>query len=158
MKMDRHRFEATANARSLAIDFSAELENIDRASSAVQTFLEDVGFQEVLFGVELVLREVLLNAVIHGCGSNPDRMIDCRLGVDDDVLTLVVGDKGEGFQPPADFEEIPPPDIAGSRGGAILRQYATSYSYNDVGNEITIHFNVNHPGKKTVSGKSWGKP
>ena len=61
------------------------------------------------FELELALREALANAVIHGCGSDPAKVVECSVsGGESGEVIIVVRDPGRGFDPAA----IPSP-VAG---------------------------------------------
>jgi len=48
--------------------------------------------------IDLVLREALANAVIHGAGSDPSKTVACSVGCEDEHgMIIVVSDPGEGF-------------------------------------------------------------
>ena len=56
--------------------------------------------------IELALNEALANAVVHGCGEDPDRQVEIAVGCDEDKgVVVVVRDPGEGFDP----GEVPSP-------------------------------------------------
>jgi serine/threonine-protein kinase RsbW len=90
------------------------------------------------FAVELLMREVLTNAVVHGCRTDPDKQIRCCLRIKSGRLLIAVEDDGEGFDwraaraHPVDFA-----DCAG-RGTGLLRIYANRVRYNAVGNAVTL--------------------
>lgn len=52
------------------------------------------------FEIETGLREALANAIRHGCGHDPTRMIQCAVACDQDRgVLIVVRDPGPGFDP-----------------------------------------------------------
>lgn len=52
------------------------------------------------FEIETSLREALVNAVVHGCRSDPDKLVQCCVACDDGRgLLIVVRDPGHGFDP-----------------------------------------------------------
>ncbi len=61
------------------------------------------------YEIEVALREALANAIIHGCGSDPSKTVQCCVACDEDRgLLLIVRDPGEGFDP----ARIPSPVMA----------------------------------------------
>jgi len=50
--------------------------------------------------VELALNEALANAVVHGAGSDPSKIIECDVACDESGgMLIVVRDPGKGFDP-----------------------------------------------------------
>jgi serine/threonine-protein kinase RsbW len=50
--------------------------------------------------IELALAEALANAVVHGCGSDPSKIIECDVACDEaHGMLIVVRDPGKGFDP-----------------------------------------------------------
>jgi len=50
--------------------------------------------------IELALSEALANAVVHGCKSDPSKVVECDVACDQNhSLLIVVRDPGEGFDP-----------------------------------------------------------
>ncbi len=50
------------------------------------------------FEIEIALREALANAVVHGCGNDPSKVVECALSCSESgELSIVVRDPGPGF-------------------------------------------------------------
>jgi serine/threonine-protein kinase RsbW len=89
------------------------------------------------FIAELLVREALTNAVVHGCNSDPDRRVRCSLRLTNGRLLVAVRDDGDGFDWRAVWKnEAAFPDCSG-RGIEILRKYAR-VRYNNRGNAVMI--------------------
>jgi serine/threonine-protein kinase RsbW len=90
------------------------------------------------FAAELLLREALTNAVVHGCHTDPDKQVRCSLRLKAGRLLIAVHDDGDGFDwRAARVREAAFPDFSG-RGIGILRKYATRVRYNARGNAVAI--------------------
>ncbi len=60
------------------------------------------------YEIETSLREALANAIIHGCGNDPSKIVQCCVACDEDHgLLLIVRDPGTGF----DVAQLPDPMI-----------------------------------------------
>ncbi len=60
------------------------------------------------YEIETSLREALANAILHGCGNDPSKQVQCCVACDTDRgLLLIVRDPGKGFDP----AQIPSPVI-----------------------------------------------
>jgi serine/threonine-protein kinase RsbW len=52
------------------------------------------------FEIELALEEALANAVIHGCGNDASKVVECSISSSESgQVTIVVRDPGPGFDP-----------------------------------------------------------
>jgi serine/threonine-protein kinase RsbW len=137
----------------LSFSFSSELPLVDLACREADWVLRGHGLQERLFAVQLLLRETLNNAVIHGNGLDARKMVGCELDLSGGAILLSVNDEGEGFDwrrhyPPEEddplLSELGDPELSTSGYGMrILENYADEAHFNDKGNVITIRiFNV----------------
>ncbi len=131
-------FLVTPADQSLHIRMAARLENIDRACAEAKTFLQHQCLQQHAFAVQLVMREALANAVIHGSGSDPANQVTFSLNYDGRDLVMRVSDQGPGFSWSQVPKEIPCPDCPGGRGVSIMRQYFDEVSYNERGNAVVL--------------------
>jgi serine/threonine-protein kinase RsbW len=52
------------------------------------------------FEIELALEEALVNAILHGCGNDASKMVECSVSSSESgQVTIVVRDPGPGFDP-----------------------------------------------------------
>jgi anti-sigma regulatory factor (Ser/Thr protein kinase) len=90
------------------------------------------------FPAELLLREALTNAVVHGCGSDPGKQVRCFLRLRASRLLIAVADDGDGFDWHATRgNRADVPDSSG-RGMEILNIYASHVRFNKKGNVVTM--------------------
>jgi serine/threonine-protein kinase RsbW len=90
------------------------------------------------FAAELLVREALTNAVVHGSRTDPGRRVRCCVRLKSGRLVIRVEDNGDGFDwRAARDNRAAPPDCSG-RGIEILRKYADRVRYNERGNGVTI--------------------
>jgi len=45
----------------------------------------------------IALQEGLANAVLHGCGSDPAKLVHCSVEITPEAITIVIRDPGKGF-------------------------------------------------------------
>ena len=90
------------------------------------------------FAAELLLREALTNAVVHGSGSDRGKQVRCCLRFKGGRLLIAVEDDGDGFDWRAARQE--PAGLLDScgRGVGILFQYADRTRFNNNGNAVTM--------------------
>ncbi|MGB6945327.1 MAG: ATP-binding protein [Bryobacteraceae bacterium] len=92
----------------------------------------------ICFGAELLVREALTNAVLHGSGADPAKQVRCSVRLKGRRLLIAVSDDGEGFDwRAARHKPAGSLDISG-RGIGILHQYANWVRYNERGNVVTM--------------------
>jgi serine/threonine-protein kinase RsbW len=90
------------------------------------------------FAQELLLREALTNAVLHGSGQDPAKLVRCVARWRGQRLLVVVEDEGEGWDWRAAWER-PVDDASDSgRGLFILRSYARRVRFNRKGNLVAF--------------------
>ena len=91
-----------------------------------------------LFAAELLMREAVTNAVVHGCGGDRSRHVFCRVRLKGRKLTIVVADNGGGFDWRAAWSRSAGLSDPSGRGIEILRRYSTRVRFNRSGNTVVI--------------------
>ena len=102
------------------IRFSANLPLLDRAVEEAVRFVQDHRVTGNLFDVKLLLREALLNAVLHGSHSDPKRDVSLEVLADAGQLRLTVTDQGPGFDWRTGLSTLAPPEATTGRGLTII--------------------------------------
>lgn len=126
-----------ASAKSWMIN--ACLSNVDEVCSDMSAWLMEQELASHRFPLELLVREGLNNAIIHGCQLNPSRQICCQLERVEDALLLKIEDDGAGFDwqthLPNNDEET---DHENGRGLQIYRLYSDFVGFNPRGNQVIL--------------------
>jgi serine/threonine-protein kinase RsbW len=124
--------------REIRADFPATLEAMD-------AFLGRLGLRDGWFGrngaafaSELLLREVLTNAVVHGCRSHPGLRVNCTVRQRGENFTFAVRDEGGGFDWRAMLGRPVRESAQSGRGMSILRDYASAFRFNSRGNGLVV--------------------
>ncbi len=128
----------TRSENLLEIQMSAELSNIDRACLETRASLREQGLEDCSFEVQLVMREALSNAIIHGSGMDKKKTVDYAFEIRDDTLIMRVRDQGAGFPWHEKSANMPAPHSLGGRGVTIMREYFDSVEFNEQGNAIVL--------------------
>ena len=110
---------------------------IEEVMGVVRT---DQWSEKDLFALELVLEEVLTNAVKHGNDSDPSKKVhfDCKLNRS--KVYVRVEDEGPGFDP----HSLPDPRepvnqmVVSGRGVLLITHFATNVVWNERGNVVEI--------------------
>ena len=126
----------------LRLRVPASLEAVEEICGEFRKCLAAVPDASAWFAAELIMREALNNSVLHGCGGNPDKQIECRVRVNSRRLIINVKDEGDGF----DWRRVAGRKTVVSavcgRGVSILFTYGTRVRFSNKGNAVTVvkHF------------------
>jgi anti-sigma regulatory factor (Ser/Thr protein kinase) len=90
------------------------------------------------FSTELLLREALTNAVVHGGAKDQNGRISCVLRVKRGRLIIAIRDGGKGFDWRAAWDGRAGSCDTHGRGIEILRHYASAVRFNPTGNSVTL--------------------
>ena len=96
------------------------------------------------FVVELLLREALTNAVVHGANRDPGRAIECELEMIPGGIVLRVCDDGEGFDWRMQVNQTAQSFAESGRGLEILRRYCARLRFNEAGNGVEMVRTFDH--------------
>jgi serine/threonine-protein kinase RsbW len=120
-------------------EFPATLDNVGRVCTAAGAILDQVPLQKKdRFAAELLLREALNNAVLHGCNEDPLLSFSCALTISDEEMVIEVTDQGAGFDWRSELQTLPGILRETGRGLPIYRAYAHSTIFNEAGNCVTL--------------------
>ncbi len=121
---------------TLKADVSAITPVVDQILSIVRDMKCGEGRE---FDIETALREALANAIVHGCGGDPNKSIQLIVACDESRgMLIVVRDPGPGF----DVSQIPSPVVGQNvyathgRGIYLINQLMDEVRYERGGTEI----------------------
>ncbi len=120
----------------------ATLARIDVLCDDIKAWLALRGLAHEQFGVMLLAREALVNAVVHGTSPDLGQTIDVQLDLVGDHLVLSVEDPGPGFGWRNVVGRVAAPYEDHGRGMTVFQSYASEVHYNDKGNKITLRKKV----------------
>ena len=119
----------------------AVTEQVGKIIDSLESELHD----SELFGLTLVLTEIINNAVIHGNKNKQNSVSgEVKLFRQNRELSINISDEGEGFEWKRLLMEkniSPDPDetlSADGRGYMLVRMYGFTYSFNAKGNEVEL--------------------
>jgi serine/threonine-protein kinase RsbW len=135
-------FEVSRAPGNLTVFLSPKLRYIDRAGEETERFLEESGAGVSPFGVLLIMREALTNAVLYGSRHEEDSRVRYSLILDAGTLTMEVEDDGDGFDWKSRTAEVPDITSESGRGMAIMSVYAAGFRYNEKGNRLAVFWQI----------------
>ena len=94
-------FDASNLVLKLNVSLAADRKAVDQVVQSVMKVVREIhcvtGGED---NIELALSEALSNAVVHGAGSDPSKVIECDVACDQEHgILIVVRDPGPGFDP-----------------------------------------------------------
>jgi serine/threonine-protein kinase RsbW len=93
-------------SNSRYIELPSVIESVDEAASSADEFARSRGFgDEIIFAVDLAIRESVANAVKHGNRFDENKAVQVTFSDIDEGLEIKVRDFGTGFT----VEDIPDP-------------------------------------------------
>ncbi|HNA89419.1 MAG TPA: ATP-binding protein [Anaerolineales bacterium] len=117
----------------------ADLEIVNSICSEISQWSVEQNLQEHTFPIEILMREALNNAIIHGCQMNAAGNIQVELWCDATALWLKVNDGGAGFKwEDALRVEMASDDQENGRGLKLYQLYADQVEFNECGNQVTL--------------------
>jgi serine/threonine-protein kinase RsbW len=122
----------------------AEVDNFCRE---VRELLTEIGLLAEIFPIELLLRESLTNAMLHGNCGDCARKVPVEVRIGRKWIILRITDEGAGFDPSKVRERVPHPEATCGRGLAIYALYAQRVIFNSKGNQVSLWRAVTGEGK-----------
>jgi serine/threonine-protein kinase RsbW len=93
-------------SETLELKLPSQIESVDEAATKTCEFATELGLgNELLFAIDLAVRESVANAIKHGNKFASDKEVDICLENSDKSFAITVSDHGSGFN----VEEIPDP-------------------------------------------------
>ncbi len=120
------------------VDIPSELARVDEVCRAARTLLEQNGLESRVFVADLLLREFINNAILHGNGSDSSKRVCVSVKIYGHTIALTVADEGSGFDWHAQMRNVPETSDVSGRGLAIGMEYAKKIKYNRSGNRVVI--------------------
>ena len=133
-------------AHQLTTTLKNDLAEIARLAEEVERFGESSGLpMKVVFRINLVMDELLTNAISYGYRDDTEHEIRIRLHAADGKVAVDIIDDGAPFNP---VDEAPPPDLEsevddrriGGLGIHLVRNMVerVGYARDDVRNHLTL--------------------
>ena len=115
----------------------ATLEALESFVAAFATWAETHNLPQ-RFESELVLREALTNAIVHGSACNPHMLVTCVVRLRHCRLTIAVSDQGPGFDWRDRWDHVPREMDCSGRGVGILRGLCHAIRFNQSGSRLVL--------------------
>jgi|ERR1039458_7193702 anti-sigma regulatory factor (Ser/Thr protein kinase) len=117
---------------------AAAREEVDQICSELRAGLLAELPRRERFAIELLLREALVNAVVHGAGDRRNAEIDCEVLPVAGGMKIRIADGGRGFDWRNRRDAVPSPLGEGGRGLQILHRYASQVQFSGNGSQVEL--------------------
>ncbi|MCP4639167.1 MAG: ATP-binding protein [bacterium] len=131
-------FDTEQNGKNVRVVFSSDYALAHQAVDTCVGFMvqRDLGPQP---DVQIVLRELLHNAIQHGNGNAPERRVACCMEHQAGRLCLTVADEGDGFGFEGMDTSIPEdPRSVRNRGLTLVHALSDDVMYISPGNVVRV--------------------
>jgi len=129
---------ASPGGISLRRDMPSRLEDIEALCHELRALCHRESLSACAFALELVARESLNNAVLHGNAGDATKRVGFELRCGRKWIRLSVSDQGPGFRWRDRHRSIPSDVADRGRGLPILALYAARVQFNRCGNRVTL--------------------
>ncbi len=130
---------------SRELEFTSVPENVNKVEAFVEVLKTDLHLSEEMEANILVsLSEAVNNAIVHGNKNNPAKKVSIKMEKDGNLLSFVVADEGEGFDPGMIIDPTAPENLdkPSGRGIFLMRSLADKVEFIDGGRKVNIAFNL----------------
>jgi len=117
--------------------FPAEVKLIDSIVEHCSHYVMGKDYDIDSYGLNVVLFEILANAVVHGNKKAPGKKVSISVTCKQEVFSITVIDEGPGFDWKNHINTVSLDSTEG-RGLILLEKYGYEYQYNSSGNAITV--------------------
>ena len=123
----------------LELSIPSQLSAVERVCERIRGLLAGRHSQQVRFEVELVARECLNNAILHGNGGLPHRRVSFVMRLGKQRICLRIADQGPGFNwHEARRRSWPGQNNPRGRGLLLVGSCTQRVRFNRKGNQITV--------------------
>ncbi len=123
---------------TLSLSIPSTLSAIEPLCTEIRQLLGKRHLEAMRFRVELVARECLNNAILHGNRGQASRRVRFDMRVGRKRISLRIADQGRGFNWRAHKPSWPTASSANGRGLLMASAYAERVAFNRRGNQITL--------------------
>ncbi|MBA7476877.1 MAG: hypothetical protein GH155_01020 [Spirochaeta sp.] len=136
-------FSIHKTASAITFRLSSEIYLVEQVVQTSEEYCSRLKVEEPS-SLMLVLRELLINAVVHGNQNDASRNVLCVIEkLNKSKFRIQVEDSGRGFDcksldmnPPEDLKHIQ------KRGYAIINALSDRIEFNDPGNKVTVFLTI----------------
>jgi serine/threonine-protein kinase RsbW len=133
----------TSIAQQYEIEIASLAESIVEVEQFVDGLKDKLQISDNLYGNLLIsLTEAVNNAIIHGNGLNAEKKVKVFCKRENDMVSFIVSDEGNGF----DYNNLPDPTDPNNiekltgRGVFLMKQLSDQLIFSNGGNTVEMQF------------------
>ncbi len=136
----------------ILLTLASDLVLVDRALAVLNEYFIEAGVEDT-FELDLVCRELLNNAVVHGSRGRIDRNVFCRVSRPaPDFFRIAVADEGPGFDHAAMDIRLPEDPLTDRhRGLGLVKAFSKCIRFNAAGNRATADVAIHKTGPRRAA-------
>ncbi|HSY35015.1 MAG TPA: ATP-binding protein [Acidobacteriaceae bacterium] len=128
--------DSATNRGSMTL--ASELSSVDVVEAKAEQLAHEAGFDEdTASQVAMVVREAVINAILHGNKKDPAKHVQWSYELNDEALKFKIADEGPGLDPDSVPDPLAPENILRSSGRGIFLMKAIMDE---------VHFHQLNPG------------
>lgn len=132
----------------LLLTIPSRLAAIEPACEQIRSLLGRRHLEDLEFAVEILARECLNNAILHGNRGLENARVNFGMRIGRKLICLCVRDQGPGFDWRRRASRRLPADTAvEGRGLMVASMYAQRIAFNRLGNQVTLWINTAKEGR-----------
>ena len=127
------------------IQITSKPENLNIVEKLIENIKEEYKLGEDSYGNILVaVSEAVNNAILHGNKANPEKKVDIGYQCNDNKISFIVTDEGEGFNhynlpDPTAAENIEKPS---GRGVFLMKHLSDHIIFSNNGRTVELYFKI----------------
>lgn len=138
------------NKKTFELEIGSDSNNLITLEEFVNYVATEINFDpNRLPGLMIAMTEAVTNAIIHANKKNPEKTVKITFELDGRILTIIVKDQGEGFDPNTIPDPTEPENLLkdSGRGLYLMRIFANELKYNCTpeGTETILIVDLDNP-------------
>lgn len=128
---------------SIKISIPSLIENVKIIESFIDNARDRFEINDDIYGnIMISVTECISNAIVHGNQGNKEKLVHLELLAEEDKLSFVIEDEGEGFE----FENLPDPtspeniEKPGGRGIFLIKHLSDEFKFEEGGKRTILSF------------------
>lgn len=124
----------------------SDIHNLDLVGDYVAAFSEKYRIRgEFQTTIDLAVTEAVTNAILHGNEGDANKKVIISLGIEDNIVTAIIKDEGEGFDFTVSYNDPTKPDTItkeNGRGLYLMKYLSDELILEDNGSKVIMKFNL----------------
>lgn len=135
-------------AHEMSLSIPSSLAAVERVCEEIRKLLEQHHLGRAQFAVEVLARECLNNAILHGNQGVEDGRVSFGMHIGRKLIWMRIGDQGPGFNWRRMRRRLwPSSRSTDGRGLMLATLYAERIAFNRSGNQVTLWINKGQEGR-----------